>query len=171
MKKALALAMTVLCGGGALAAGHDSDAVVSWSNIVGVITAPGIDNPVASTIDANGNVFAIHSGTLPWTTRTGHAHVDLRTGAAEFRVRGLVMNGGNATGTAGSINQVVGTLVCNPGSDDVNRRARSLRLNLAHGCKLQRHWQQCELHWVNEDSRLKRARFGGLLPSGGLVLL
>jgi hypothetical protein len=121
MKKALALAMTVLCGGGALAAGHDSDAVVSWSNIVGVITAPGIDNPVAATIDANGNVFAVHSGTLPWTTRTGHARVDLRTGAVEFRVSGLVFNGGNASGTAGGVNQVVGTLVCNPGSGDVNQ--------------------------------------------------
>src|SRR5262249_56767086 len=30
----------------------------------------------------------------------------------------LVLNGGNATGTAGPINQVVGTLVCNPGSTD-----------------------------------------------------
>jgi hypothetical protein len=33
-----------------------------------------------------------------------------------------VLNGGNATGTAGPINQVTGTLVCNPGSTDPNQQ-------------------------------------------------
>ena len=36
----------------------------------------------------------------------GGAHVDL------FNVEGLVFNGGNATGTAGPITSVVGTLAC-----------------------------------------------------------
>src|SRR4029453_2718945 len=63
----------------------------------------------------------VSSGTLPWVTRTGSASVDLATGAVEFSVRGLVLNGGNASGTAGPINQVTGTLVCNPGSTDVNQ--------------------------------------------------
>jgi len=123
MKKALALVMTVLCGGGAaLAARHDDSSVVSWANIVGVITAPGINNPVAVSTDADGNIVTqIQSGTLPWTTRTGSASVDLQTGAVEFSVRGLVLNGGNATGTAGPINQVEGTLVCNPGSTDTSQ--------------------------------------------------
>jgi hypothetical protein len=107
MKKALALAIAALCGGSAIVAAHDSDAVVGWRNIVGVITAPGIDNPVAVITDNDGRVVSqIHSGTLPWTTRTGWARVDLRTGAIQFRVRGLVLNGGNASGTAGPINQV-----------------------------------------------------------------
>jgi hypothetical protein len=34
-----------------------------------------------------------------------------------FDVEGLVLNGGNATGTPGPIISVVGTLVCNPGGD------------------------------------------------------
>jgi hypothetical protein len=120
MKKAVALALTLLCGGGAIAASrYDSDSVVSWRNIVGVITAPGVDNPVAVTSDQNGNVVSkISSGTLPWTTRMGAARVDLKTGDVEFTVRGLVLIGGNTTGTSTPISQVTGTLVCNPGSTD-----------------------------------------------------
>ena len=122
MKKASALVMALLCGGRLLAAGHDNDSVVSWRNIAGVITAPGIDNPVAVVTDQNKNILSqIHSGTLPWITRTGSAQVDLWTGAVDFSVRGLVLNGGNATGTAGPINQVTGTLICNPGSTDAGQ--------------------------------------------------
>ena len=122
MKTASALVMVLLCGGHLLAAGQDDASVVSWSNIAGVITAPGIDNPVAIITDQSNNVLSqIHSGTLPWVVRTGAAAVDLTTGAAAFSVRGLVLIGGNASGTPGPINQVVGTLVCNPGSTDVNQ--------------------------------------------------
>jgi len=118
MKKALAV-MVALLASGTFAAAHDDHEVVRWTNIVGVITAPGIDNPVAVITDDQGHfVSGIHSGTLPWVTRSGDARVDLTTGALEFRVSGLVLNGGNATGTAGPINQVTGTLVCNPGSTD-----------------------------------------------------
>jgi hypothetical protein len=120
MKKALVLGFTLLCAGSALAdASYDNEAVVGWRNIVGVITAPGIDNPVAVISDDQNNVVSkVSSGTSPWTTRTGTARVDLTTGHIEFSVRGLVLVGGNATGTAGPINQVTGTLVCNPGSTD-----------------------------------------------------
>jgi hypothetical protein len=122
MKKALALAMTLLCGGAAIVAAHENDSVVSWSNIVGVITAPGIDNPVAVVTDDQGTLLGqIRSGTLPWVTRSGSARVDLLTGAVQFSVRGLVLIGGNASGTAGPINQIEGTLVCNPGSTDANQ--------------------------------------------------
>lgn len=118
MKIGFGLALALLCAGHvAAAAGHDDDSAVSWRNIAGVITAPGIDNPVAVTTDAQNNVISqIHSGTLPWVTRAGSASVDLTTGATRFAVTGLVLIGGNASGTAGPINQVVGTLVCNPGS-------------------------------------------------------
>jgi hypothetical protein len=121
MKKGIVLALVLLCGGGpAAAAGHDNDSVVTWRNIVGVITAPGVDNPVAVATDSRGNVVSqIHSGTLPWVTRSGSARVDLITGAIRFAVSGLVLVGGNATGTAGPINQVTGTLVCNPGSTNL----------------------------------------------------
>jgi hypothetical protein len=128
MKKAMVLALALLSGGGAAsAADHDDyrDSVVTWRNIAGVITAPGIDNPVAVTTDQNNHVLSqIHSGTLPWVTRSGFASVDLTTGEVTFAVSGLVLDGGNATGTAGPINQVTGTLICNPGSTDANRRQR-----------------------------------------------
>src|SRR5262245_40239703 len=121
MKKASALAIALLCGGQLVAASHDHDSVVSWRNIAGVITAPNVDNPVAVVTDNRRNVVSqIHSGTLPWVVRAGAARINLNTGDAQFTVRGLVLVGGNASGTAGPINQVVGTLVCNPGSNDVN---------------------------------------------------
>ena len=87
---------------------YDDGDTVSWNSIKGVITAPGIDNPVAG----------ISAGTLPWTTTRGKARVNLATGAAYFEVEGLVLNGGNATGTTGPIDQVEGSLVCNAGTDN-----------------------------------------------------
>jgi hypothetical protein len=121
MKKALVFVTTLLCGSAALAhSGYSNGSIVSWRNIVGVITAPGIDNPVAIITDADGDkvLSQISSGTLPWKTRSGTARVDLTSGHVEFSVRGLVLVGGNTTGTANPINQVIGTLVCNPGSAD-----------------------------------------------------
>jgi len=84
-----------------------ADTVVRWQKVLGVITAPNVDNPVAG----------ISSGTLPWTTRGGNVRINLTTGMGSFDVEGLVLNGGNATGTPGPITSVVGTLVCNPGAD------------------------------------------------------
>jgi len=122
MKQAAALMIAFLCGEHLLAAGPGNDSVVRWRNIAGVVAVPGVDNPVAVITDNHNNVLSeIHSGTLPWVTRSGAAQVDLVTGAVSFSVRGLVLIGGNASGTAGPINQVVGTLVCNPGSTDVYR--------------------------------------------------
>ncbi len=104
----------VLTGASAFA---QSSTVVRWHQIVGVITAPGIDNPVAGISDGNGNMTnPIHSGAGPWTTRGGSARVNLSSGEGSFDVEGLVLNGGNATGTPGPINSVVGTLVCSPGT-------------------------------------------------------
>ena len=94
-----------------------NNTVVRWRQIVGVITAPGVDSPVGGVPDASGNpTNPIHSGTLPWTTKGGRAFVNLTTGEGAFDVEGLVLNGGSATGTAGPITSVVGTLVCNPGA-------------------------------------------------------
>jgi hypothetical protein len=101
MKKVCLLALTMCAG--AFAQG---DTVVRWRGIEGVITAPGVDNPVGQ----------IHSGAGPWTTRGGSARVNLSTGNGSFDVEGLVFNGGNASGTPGQVTSVVGTLVCNPGS-------------------------------------------------------
>jgi len=90
----------------AAAAFGQSDTVVRWRGIQGVITAPGIDNPVGQ----------IHSGAGPWTTRGGTARVNLQTGEGSFDVEGLVLNGGSASGTPGAVGMVVGTVVCNAGS-------------------------------------------------------
>jgi hypothetical protein len=101
MKKVCLLLLT-LCAG----AFAQSDTVVRWRGMEGVITAPAVDNPVGQ----------IHSGAGPWTTRNGSARVNLTTGNGSFDVEGLVLNGGNASGTPGGVTIVVGTLVCNPGS-------------------------------------------------------
>src|SRR5882757_6596816 len=89
------------------AAFAEEDAVnVHWRTSVGNINDPGVSNPVAG----------IPSGGLPWTTTGGSARVDLRTGKIAFNVAGLVLNGGNASGTPGPVTSVKGTLVCNAGT-------------------------------------------------------
>ena len=104
MKKVFAVLLPLsLCA--AAAFGFD-DVVVRWNTIVGVITAPGTDNPVAG----------IHAGAGPWSVRSGRARVNLSTGAAFFDVDGLVLNGSNSSGTPGPVSAVVGTLVCNSGT-------------------------------------------------------
>ena len=100
MKKTCLL-FVALCAG-AFAQG---DTIVRWRGMQGVITAPGINNPVGQ----------IQSGAGPWTTRNGNAQVDLTTGQGFFEVEGLVLNGSNSSGTPGQVNTVMGTLVCNPG--------------------------------------------------------
>ena len=101
MKKVSVLLLAVCAGAFA-----ESGTVVRWRGIEGVITAPGVDNPVGQ----------IHSGAGPWTTRDGSARIDLNSGVGSFEVEGLVLNGGNASGTPGPVKSVVGTLVCNPGN-------------------------------------------------------
>ena len=96
---ALVLAPTMLF------AEQPDEAVVQWKQVVGVITAPNINNPVAG----------IASGAGPWSVTEGHARVNLVTGQASFEVHGLVLNGSNSSGTPGPVNSVTGTLVCNPG--------------------------------------------------------
>ena len=63
MKKVSLLLLT-LCAG----AFAQSDTVVHWRGIQGVITAPGIDNPVGQ----------IHSGAGPWTTQAGNAELSFK---------------------------------------------------------------------------------------------
>ena len=87
---------------------EDAPHVVRWQNIVGVITAQGVDNPVSENI---------HSGTFAWSTRSGFASVDLTSGVARFHVEGLVINGTSFSGTPGPVPAVTGTLVCNAGTN------------------------------------------------------
>ena len=85
-------------------AGEDN--FVRFERIVGVITALNVDNPVGN----------IHSGTFPWTTRSGLARVDLTTGTVRWEVDGLVINGATFSGTPWPVTAVTGTLVCNAGA-------------------------------------------------------
>jgi len=107
MKKVLALLLPlVLCASTAFAFdNYNDDSAVRWKSIDGVITALNVDNPVGN----------IHSGTFPWHVRSGHASVNLSTGATSFEVEGLVINGAVFSGTPGPISAVTGTLVCNAG--------------------------------------------------------
>jgi hypothetical protein len=138
----LSLALT------AASAFAQNDNVVRWHEVVGVITAPGVDNPVGGTTDASGNkINQIHSGAGPWTTRGGSARIDLSTGEGFFDVEGLVLNGGSASGTTGPVTSVVGTLVCATGTAtqaiydtpavDLSSKGNaelSFKLNLPSGC-------------------------------------
>jgi hypothetical protein len=101
MKKTCLLLLTLCIGAFA-----QTDATVRWRGMEGVITAPGVDNPVSQ----------IHSGAGPWTARSGSAGINLASGHGSFDVEGLVLNGGLATGTPGAVTSVIGTLVCNAGS-------------------------------------------------------
>src|SRR5215472_13587312 len=101
-------AMLFLLLGATLSFAQDTPHVVRWQNIVGVITAQGVDNPVSNNI---------HSGTFAWSTRGGFARVDLASGAAMFHVEGLVINGTPFSGTHGPVPAVTGTLVCAAGTD------------------------------------------------------
>lgn len=106
MKKVLAVLIALMfCAAGAFAFDND-DSVVRWKSIVGVITTPGVDNPVAN----------IRAGATAWSVRSGRAHVNLSSGFTSFEVEGLVINGTASSGTPGPITAVTGTLVCNAGS-------------------------------------------------------
>jgi hypothetical protein len=98
----------MMCASSVLAFDND-DSIVRWKNIAGVITAPGVDNPVGG----------IHAGAGPWSVRSGRAQVNLASGATSFDVDGLVLNGSNSSGTPGPVTAVTGTLVCNAGSTAV----------------------------------------------------
>jgi hypothetical protein len=96
------------------------DSFVRWDQIVGVITAPAINNPAGG----------IAAGAGPWSVRSGQAQVNLASGQAAFEVNGLVLNGSNASGTPGPVTSVVGTLVCNPGTTaEVIRDSAEVRLS------------------------------------------
>lgn len=106
MKKALAVVLLSLMVTATLVAQTSSSNIVVWRTITGVITAPGTSNPVGG----------IASGTSPWTTTGGFAFVNLMTGEVAFSVEGLVINGGNVSGTPGPVTNVAGALVCSASS-------------------------------------------------------
>src|SRR5712672_2976722 len=105
MKKACAVLLAVLSVSLLTSAFAGEDNLVRWQSIVGNIT-----------VSNNDAVAGFNPGTTPWSTFGGMARVNLATGLFSFHVDGLVLNGGNATGTPGPVTSVTGTLVCNPGN-------------------------------------------------------
>src|SRR5262245_35425645 len=97
----IALAMMTFAASAA-----DAQSKVHYKSIVGVITSPNVNNPVGT----------VNAGTFPWSVHSGHARVNLATGATRFDVNGLVINGQIFSGTAGPVTAVTGTLVCNAGT-------------------------------------------------------
>ena len=102
MKKQVQCMFAALCVLCALSTAQAQTA--SWKQVVGIIPA--------------GNVVgvgtgAVPGGFLPWTTTSGAAVVNLKTGFMRFSVRGLVFAGGSPTitiGTPGPVSAVRGIL-------------------------------------------------------------
>ena len=86
---------------------NNNNNLVRWQTIVGNIT-----------VSNNDAVGGINPGTTPWSTVGGSARVNLATGHVSFDVDGLVLNGGNATGTPDGVDQVEGSLICDAGQQD-----------------------------------------------------
>jgi len=110
-RKRVALVGFVLA---ALCASSSFAADVHWKHMVGVITAT--DNPATDTAENFNPVGRVNPATFAWSARDGHARVNLDTGAVDFEVHGLVVIGQVFSGTAGPVQTVTGTLVCNAGT-------------------------------------------------------
>jgi hypothetical protein len=93
-----------------------ADDTIRWKTIIGVAQA--------------GNVVAgIAGGGQPWSTLGGDVSVNMSTGKLRFSVRGLVLAGGNAIGTPGPVNQVEGTLVCDPAGAKILHNSAAVPLS------------------------------------------
>jgi len=112
-KKRLALVGFVLA---ALCASSSYAADVQWKGMFGVITAS--DDPTTDAAEnINNPIGQVKSASFAWSVRAGHARVNLNTGAVDFVVHGLVINGQTFSGTTGPVQTVTGTLVCNAGNN------------------------------------------------------
>jgi hypothetical protein len=83
--------------------------VVRWEDIRGLSSPIGLDvnnNVILNTIGLT------VPGQRPWSTRSGHASIDLLTGSVNFMVHGLVLAGGSGIGSTSPFTEVVGRLVC-----------------------------------------------------------
>jgi len=89
---------------------------LKWHRIFGLVEAGNVVGVGTANPPTSGAV----TGAAPWVTTSGHADVDLKTGMAKFRVKGLVLAVGSAgaltglgIGTNSGVTMVKGTLVCN----------------------------------------------------------
>ena len=84
-----------------ISAAHSAPSVglVRWEYVAGIVP--------------NGAVpGGVEGYNLPWSIREGSASVNLANGQIRFSVRGLVFGSAPVIGTTGSIDEVIGTLVC-----------------------------------------------------------
>lgn len=97
------MVLTCMSVFGALAAplSFAQEQEITWNRIIG------IELP-------QDQVGGISGGSLPWYVGEGFARINLTNGETEFFVRDLVLAAGNFIGTPGPVNQVKGTLVCDP---------------------------------------------------------
>src|SRR5262249_27719834 len=109
-KKSVMLAGFVLA---TLCASPSFAADAHWKHMVGVITAT--DNPATPAAENFNPVGSVQPATFAWSARDGHARVNLDNGKTDFEVHGLVIIGQVFSGTAGPVQSVTGTLVCNAG--------------------------------------------------------
>jgi hypothetical protein len=103
------LVVVALSVGSSTASSQEELHVVRWQEI------RGISSPVR--LDVNNNVVlnsidSILPGLSAWSTRSGHATIDLATGHLSFLVYGLVLAGGTGIGSAADDPHVLGRLVC-----------------------------------------------------------
>jgi hypothetical protein len=87
---------------------------VTWEDIAGVTTPVIADTTPghAGLVVAN-DVQTIPPGGRPWFVQSGNASFRPVNGELRFKVKGLVLLGGGATGTPDGVTQVKGTIVCN----------------------------------------------------------
>jgi hypothetical protein len=91
-----------------LAAGSAAEAqIIRWQQIIGIMEAGNDVGSGAGLVDGGGQ---------PWSTtvtfKRDGASLNLANGNVTFRVKGLVLAGGNGVGTIGGVAQVRGTFVC-----------------------------------------------------------
>lgn len=84
-------------------ASADPANTVRWESVIGIAQA---NNVVGS------GTGAVTGAPGPWSALGGRVKVDLNKGRVEFSTNGLVLAGGNAIGTPGTVLLVKGTLVC-----------------------------------------------------------
>jgi hypothetical protein len=112
----LALLASGLLAGSATPAQADERSVVAWQHIVGIIQASAIVGRRTDGVECEIAVDCVEGTPAPWITTSGQAAVDRVSGAARFRVRGLVVATDPSfsnLGTTSVITHVKGTLVCN----------------------------------------------------------
>jgi len=150
MKKVCVILCLLL--GASLSFAQDASHIVRWQGMAGVITSPGVDNPVGR----------IHAGTFPWSVRKGFASVNLDSGTTLFEVEGLNINGAAFSGTPGPIPAVTGTLVCNVGTNsEVALNTASATLNAQGDAQLAGHISNIPSTCNNPLFLLRIARLTG----------